>query len=79
MFVINSQKNHDDSSSHLESFKLQVSVLNNQVDTLLRKLNHLETYLSQQSELRQIAENKLREVVVLHCDCVLFIGCILLF
>jgi len=47
----------------LESFELQVSMLNNQVDTLLKKLNHLEQYLSQQSELRQIAENRLQEVL----------------
>lgn len=59
------QKNHDDSSGDLESFELQVSVLNNQVDTLLKKLNHLEKYLSQQSELRQIAENRLQEELIL--------------
>jgi hypothetical protein len=37
-------------------------VLNNQVDVLVRKLNYLEKYLLQQSELRQKAENKLQEV-----------------
>lgn len=39
-------------------------MLNNQVETLLKKLSDLENYLSQQSELRQIAENRLQEV---HC------------
>lgn len=37
-------------------------MLNNQVDILLKKLNQLEKYLSQQCELRQKAENKLQEV-----------------
>jgi len=37
-------------------------MLNNQVDILLKKLNHLEKYLVQQSELRKKAENKLHEV-----------------
>lgn len=37
-------------------------MLNNQVDVLVRKLNYLEKYLLQQSELRQKAENKLQEV-----------------
>lgn len=37
-------------------------MLNNQVDTLARKLNQLEVYLSQQSELRQKSENRLQEV-----------------
>jgi len=46
----------------MDLFKLQISVLNNQVETLLKKLNHLEKYLSRQSELRQIAENRLQEV-----------------
>ncbi|XP_025405556.1 liprin-beta-2-like isoform X2 [Sipha flava] len=59
------QKNDDDPSCHLESFKLQVSVLNNQVDVLVRKLNYLEKYLLQQSELRQKAENKLQEELIL--------------
>lgn len=61
--VVIFQKNDDDPSCHLESFKLQVSVLNNQVDVLVRKLNYLEKYLLQQSELRQKAENKLQEVL----------------
>lgn len=46
----------------MDLFKLQISVLNNQVETLLKKLSHLEKYLSRQSELRQIAENRLQEV-----------------
>jgi len=37
-------------------------MLNNQVDILLRKLNHLEKYLLQQNDLRKKAENKLQEV-----------------
>lgn len=37
-------------------------MLNNQVDILLRKLNHLEKYLLQQSELKQKVENRLQEV-----------------
>jgi len=56
------KENVDDSSDHLESFKLQVSMLNNQVDILLRKLNHLEKYLMQQNDLRKKAESKLHEV-----------------
>ncbi|KAF0767231.1 liprin-beta-1-like [Aphis craccivora] len=59
------QENTDDPSDHLESFKLQVSVLNNQVDILLRKLNHLEKYLFQQNELRKKAENRLHEEMIL--------------
>jgi len=37
-------------------------MLNNQVDILLRKLNHLEKYLLQQNDLRKKAESKLHEV-----------------
>ncbi|XP_060847571.1 liprin-beta-1-like isoform X2 [Rhopalosiphum padi] len=59
------QENSNDPSDHLESFKLQVSVLNNQVDILLRKLNHLEKYLLQQNELRKKAENRLHEEMIL--------------
>ncbi|VVC44160.1 Hypothetical protein CINCED_3A002960 [Cinara cedri] len=61
----NLNKNNADPNDHLESFKLQVSMLNNQVDTLLNKLNQLEKYLVQQSELRQKAENKLEEELIL--------------
>lgn len=48
-------------------------MLNNQVDVLHQKLNHLEKYLSEQSELRQKAENRLQEVnflfsFYLHCS-----------
>lgn len=39
-------------------------MLNNQVDILLRKLNHLEKYLLQQNDLRKKAENKLHEVII---------------
>lgn len=61
----------------MESFKLQVAMLNNQVDTLVRKLNHLEKYLSQQTELRKIAENRLQEVF--HQICLQFIVIFYLF
>lgn len=44
-------------------------MLNNQVETLLKKLNHLEKYLSQQSGLRQAAENRLQEVYINTCVC----------
>lgn len=37
-------------------------MLNNQVEVLHQKLNNLDKYLSEQSELRQKAENKLQEV-----------------
>lgn len=37
-------------------------MLNNQVDVLLKKLNHLEKYLLQQSELRKEVENRLHKV-----------------
>ncbi|XP_050425979.1 liprin-beta-2-like [Adelges cooleyi] len=60
--VLEHQKNEDD-CSHLESFKLQVSMLNDQVDILLRKLNHLEKYLAQQTELRKQAENRLHNEI----------------
>ncbi|XP_022181430.1 liprin-beta-1-like isoform X2 [Myzus persicae] len=40
-------------------------MLNNQVDILLRKLNHLEKYLLQQNDLRKKAENKLQEEMIL--------------
>lgn len=58
------QENSEDSSDHLES-KLRVSMLNNQVDILLRKLNHLEKYLLQQNDLRKKAESKLQEEMIL--------------
>lgn len=48
----------------MESFKLQVSLLNNQVEILLKKLNYLEKYLSEQTDLRQRAENQLQEVLL---------------
>lgn len=55
----------------MDLFKLQISVLNNQVETLLKKLSHLEKSLSRESDLRQIAENRLREVIFLFL-CLLF-------
>lgn len=39
-------------------------MLNNQVESLLKKLNYLEKYLSEQTNLRQKAENRLQEVLV---------------
>jgi len=62
---VTQQKNDDNNDvGHLKSFKLQVSMLNNQVEILLKKLNHLEKYVSQQSALRQKAENRLQEELV---------------
>ncbi|XP_050528431.1 liprin-beta-2 isoform X2 [Daktulosphaira vitifoliae] len=59
----NLDQKKNENCEHLESFKLQVSMLNDQVDILLRKLNHLEKYLSQQNELRLKAEKRLCEEI----------------
>lgn len=39
-------------------------MLNNQIEILLKKLNYLEKYLSEQTDLRQKAENRLQEVLL---------------